>query len=121
MKIQSVFTTTLKKKKTYNLDLLIKGGNATFFFGFIMKIKVIFEEGDLASFHDVLYDLTGHSYTDDELKPLFLGLPDNIKGLAYMWGPSDSEFRDSCYTHFKKQMEKKGVQSWDAIEKNINK
>lgn len=86
-----------------------------------MKVKVTFEEGDFHGMHDILFDLTGHSFTHDELEKLWHGLPDHIKDDFIHWGGSDTVVLDNIYEHYEKLMKDKNLQSWDDIEKQVKK
>jgi hypothetical protein len=81
-----------------------------------MKITVEFEKGDFNRMHDALYDLTGNSFTDEELEKLFNQLPHHVKGIAYTWGMSDTEFGGAVYEYFEKEMIKNLLKAWEGEE-----
>jgi len=56
---------------------------------------------DVGSFHDCVYEVNQVSHTDDELRDIFLSLPDDMIGTAYSWGLSDTVFRDSVYVYLR--------------------
>lgn len=58
---------------------------------------------EIASFHDCVYEATNVSYDNEQLKEIFLSLPDEITMTAEQWGLSDTVFRDAVYTHLKEK------------------
>ncbi len=78
-----------------------------------MLARYEFDKQDWASFHDAVYNATydeknesGKSFSNDELEALFMTLPDNLQYKAFLWGMSDTEWRDSVYTWYQKNMMK---------------
>lgn len=66
-----------------------------------------------ASFHDALYNATyndvskeGKTFTQDELEALFMTLPDDLQYKAFLWGMSDTEWREDVYEWYQKNMMK---------------
>ena len=84
-----------------------------------MKVDIHFEEGDFASMHDILFDLTGHSFSHKELEGMWHKLPQHLKDEFIHWGGNDSVVRDNKSEHYQKLMEEKGLESWDEIEKRV--
>jgi len=84
-----------------------------------MKITIEFEEGDLNPLHDILYDLTGHEFTHNELLGFWKIIPQNIKNEAIHWGLDDTPTRDNIYVFFKNKLNENGIESWDNIETKI--
>jgi hypothetical protein len=78
-----------------------------------MEVKFEFEEGDFSSMHDILFDLSGHSYTDKELEKMFNKLPSHIQGTAVSWGMDDTVFGDQVCEYFDNIMKKKGLTKWE--------
>lgn len=68
------------------------------------KMIEVFESGnDLDDMHDPLSESfeTFHALSEEEqtaiYKKLLLIIPDDLFGLGYSWGSSDTEFRDGMY------------------------
>ena len=61
------------------------------------------KRNDLNSIHDVVYDVTGASETDERLIARFEALPDHIKSIAEEWGANDTVFCDELQKHLEKK------------------
>lgn len=62
---------------------------------------LMFERGDWASMHDVVFDLTNVSLMQEGLETIFDQLPDNIQFDAFKWGLSDTEVSESIHKYLK--------------------
>lgn len=65
-----------------------------------------FEETDpteWASFHDTVLEATEQDASQDELERIFETLPEQVQGIAGLWGLSDSVFRDEAYVFLKEK------------------
>lgn len=78
-----------------------------------MKIKIIFEEGDFDGMHDVLIDLTGHSFSHEELEAMWHKLPEDIRDSFIHWGGNDTVVRDNIYEYYQKLMKERGLEKWE--------
>ena len=58
---------------------------------------LIFERQDWASVHDVIYDITNVSLSQEGLEEIFDQLPDTIQFDAFKWGLSDTEVRGQIH------------------------
>ena len=54
---------------------------------------------EIASFHDCVFEAIGKSRNEEELKLIFLSLPDSITITALEWGLSDTVFREEVYVY----------------------
>ena len=59
------------------------------------------DDGDWGSLHDVLIELHGKRRTKDEVKAMFLLLPEHVRDEAHTWGLSDTVFGDDAYVYFR--------------------
>lgn len=67
----------------------------------LQKTQMLFQDEDeLNAFHDVIYEVSNISYTDDELEKVFNMLPTSIQQIAFEWGMTDTEFREFAYKFF---------------------
>jgi len=64
----------------------------------IAMTKEVFADDDGAGLHDAIYEATGKSYDETDLKSFFMDLPSELQCLALQWGLSDTQFRDDVYT-----------------------
>lgn len=69
-----------------------------------MKVSIQIEKEDLAPIHDVVFDLTGHSYSDEELMRIWDALPEDIQLDAAKWGTSDTEVRGQIWEHLEEKL-----------------
>jgi hypothetical protein len=69
-----------------------------------MKVTIEIEEEDLAPIHDVVFDITGHSYNNEELVRVFNSLPEDIQLDAAKWGTSDTEVRGQIWGHLEEKL-----------------
>lgn len=53
------------------------------------------------SLHDCVWETTGVSHSKEELKELFLSLPDDLIAEALEYGLSDTCWREAVYKHLK--------------------
>jgi hypothetical protein len=60
-------------------------------------------KGEVNSFHDAVFEATGKSMSDAELKEVFLSLTEQTRNIAHAWGLSDTPFRDEAYTELKRR------------------
>ena len=59
------------------------------------KIAILFQDtGGRHLFHDVVFEATLTSYTDDELVKIFKMLPESIQDVAFAWTLCDTDFRE---------------------------
>jgi hypothetical protein len=59
------------------------------------KIHMLFQDTNgINLFHDVVFEATLTSYTDDELLKIFKMLPESIQDVAFEWTLSDTDFRE---------------------------
>lgn len=69
-----------------------------------MKVTVELEKEDFDVLHDVVFEVTGYEYTNEELKTVWDNLPEDIQGIAIQWGTNDTVFRDNMYEHLEKKL-----------------
>lgn len=81
-----------------------------------MKITVEFEDGDLDSLHDSVYDITGDSKTNESLKLIWNRLPEDLKREAIHWGLDDSVVRDNIYKYLEGEMTTSGIDTHNEDE-----
>ena len=62
-----------------------------------------FDNNDWASFHDALWeaDPENKKFTQEELEVLFMQLPQSTQYEAFLWGMSDTEWRENVYNWYK--------------------
>ena len=58
---------------------------------------------DLNAIHDVVYDVTGSSETDEQLIARFEALPEHIKSIAEKWGANDTVFGGELQQYLEKE------------------
>jgi hypothetical protein len=68
----------------------------------IAIMKEVFKDGDWGSMHDAILEATDKSYSEIEIKSMFMELPETIQADALKWGLGDTEVGDNIYTHFEK-------------------
>lgn len=56
----------------------------------------------LNAIHDVVYDVTGVSETDEQLIARFEALPSELKSIAEKWGANDTVFGDELQRYLEK-------------------
>jgi hypothetical protein len=71
-----------------------------------MIVRLELEDEDFPSLHDVVYEVTGYSYTNEELLKIFIKLPEDILLDAAKWGMNDTVVRDNIYEHLEKELKK---------------
>lgn len=72
----------------------------------IYKCRTEHSRSDWAELHDVLVEATNNSYSDNELeKLLVVEMPKNLRDESYMWGMSDTPWRDNVYEWAEKNLE----------------
>jgi hypothetical protein len=78
-----------------------------------MLARYEFDKQDWASFHDALFNATyddksdeGKNFTQDELEVLFMTLSDDLQYKAFLWGMSDTEWRENVYKWYQENMMK---------------
>ena len=59
--------------------------------------------GEVASFHDCVYEAINQSYEIEQLRDIFFSLPEHLILIAREWGLSDTEFREAVYSHLCKK------------------
>lgn len=65
---------------------------------------ILLSKNDLAHLHDVLYNLTDITYTDDQLYEIWEKVPKHIKDEAIHWGISDTVVRGNIYVWAKENI-----------------
>lgn len=68
-----------------------------------MKVTVELEEEDLAPIHDIVYELTNKSLSNEALTHIWNCLPEDLIREAIHWGTSDTCVRENIYTYLKEQ------------------
>lgn len=71
-----------------------------------MIVKVTLEEEDFAVIHDVVLEVTGYEYSNEELQTIWDALPEYVQGIAISWGCNDTVFRDNLYEYLEEKMPK---------------
>lgn len=74
-----------------------------------MEINIKFEEGDFDDMHDILFGLTGHKFTHNELEGMWNKLPQYLKDDFIHWGGDDSVVRDNIYVYYDKLLKDKKI------------
>lgn len=76
-----------------------------------MLARYEFDNQEWASFHDALYNASyddalndGKKFTQDELEVLFMALPDNLQYEAFLWGMSDTPWRENIHEWYQKNI-----------------
>ena len=69
-----------------------------------MKVTVELEREDFGVLRDVVFEVTGYEYTNEELQTVWDNLPEDIKGTAIQWGTNDTVFRDNMYEHLENKL-----------------
>lgn len=65
---------------------------------FILALtKQVFMHDDGAGFHDAIFEATGISLSDDDLRSYFGEISQYLQTLALQWGMSDTVFKDEVY------------------------
>ena len=63
------------------------------------------DKAEWASFHDVVFEVTGRTHTPTQLRILFGALPERIRDTAHSWGLSDTCFRDDASVFMREKLE----------------
>jgi len=68
-----------------------------------MKIidELFSDKSGTGMFHDAVFEATAESVDDDELKKIFLRLPERVRYDAHQWGLGDTVFRYNAYVFLK--------------------
>lgn len=67
-------------------------------------VNSLFKSDTCSSFHDVVHEALGKSYSDEKLKEIFYMLPINIQQIAFNLGLSDTVFRNEVYVYITEQI-----------------
>lgn len=65
---------------------------------------VLLTRPDLDALHDVLYNLSDITYTDEQLYTIWKEIPQHLKDDATHWGMNDTVVRDNIYGWAKKNI-----------------
>jgi len=69
-----------------------------------MKVTVELEKEDFYVLHDIVFEVTGYEYTNEELQTVWDNLPEHIQATAIQWGTNDTVFRDNMYEHLENKL-----------------
>lgn len=67
-----------------------------------IKLELEYDQHDLNSFADAVYEATETHFGNDELIAIFHTLPHSIKATAFLAGLSDTVFRDEVFVYLNK-------------------
>ena len=71
-----------------------------------MIVTIVLEKEDFAVLHDAVYDITGYSFTDEQLQTIWDKLPEDIQHEAVRWGTSDTCVREEIHKYLDEEVKK---------------